>query len=96
MKSVSTIIYEFLQEHQGEWHAGYEFVNCYVSAGGKSYFCGSSSDRKARLMAERGVIERKHEQGYAFYRVKPQEKAIPKLEAKQLSFGSTKAYNVTT
>ena len=70
-KSVSTIIYEFLKEHQGEYHAGYEFVNKSIGVGGKSYFLGSSSDRKCRLMAEEGKIERKREKGYAWYRVKP-------------------------
>ena len=72
-KYVAEIIYEFLQEHQGEWHAGYEWVNRHVYVGGKCYWCGSSADRKARLMAERGDIERKHEGGYAWYRVKPKE-----------------------
>jgi len=70
-KSVSQIIYSYLKEHEGEWIAGYSFVNRSVGVGDKTYFCGSSSDRKARLMAEEGKIERKHEKGYAWYRVKP-------------------------
>lgn len=78
-KSVSTIIYEYLKQDQGNWHAGYEFVNRSVGVGDKTYFCGSSSDRKARLMAEEGKIERKHEKGYAWFRVpKPIPIAVQK------------------
>ena len=87
--SVSQVILAFLEEYRGEWHAGYEFCNRTING----RFCGNASDRKCRLMAERGILERKYETikgtRYAFYRL-----PIPKLEVKQLSFGSTKAYNM--
>ena len=91
-KSVSQIILEFLQEHQGEWHGGFEFCNRTING----HFCGNSADRKARLMAERGILERKYDTingtRYAFYRAKP----IPKQEPKQLELLVNKAYNLTT
>ena len=83
-KTIHTIIYEYLKEHQGEYHAGYEFVNKSIGVGGQSYFLGSSSDRKCRLMAEEGKIERKHEKGYAWFRVKPTPKPIPLVAQKNL------------
>ena len=82
-KSVSQIIFSYLKEHEGEYHAGYEFVNKSIGVGGQSYFLGSSSDRKCRLMAEEGKIERKHEKGYAWYRV---PKPTPIIAQKSLAF----------
>ena len=82
-KSVSEIIYSYLKEHEGEYHAGYEFVNKSIGVDGKSYFLGSSSDRKCRLMAEEGKIERKHEKGYAWYRI---PKPIPLIVQKRIEF----------
>ncbi len=85
-KSVSTVIYEFLQEHYPEWHAGYEFVNRSVVIGGKTYWLGSSSDRKCRLMSERGIIERKHEKGYAWYRAIKKPVLSEISNVKQMAF----------
>ena len=81
--TVSTIIFSYLKEHEGEWIAGYSFVNRTVGVGDKTYFCGSSSDRKARLMAEEGKIERKREGKYAYYRV---PKPTPIIAQKSLAF----------
>ena len=78
-KSVSTIIYEYLREHEGEWHAGFEFCNRPITIKSGTYFLGNSADRKARLMAERGVIGRTYKvlngTRYAYYQVKP--KSVP-------------------
>ena len=78
-KSVSETIYQFLKDHEGEYHAGFEFVNRTING----RFCGSSADRKCRLMAENGLIEKKYDTingvRYAFYRVKPIEKPVENL-----------------
>ena len=89
-KSVSTVILQFLQEHQGEWYPTYHFCNRELYVGKDRYWLGNDAGRKARGLAIAGKIERKHDGKYAYFRAKP----IPKLEAKQLSFGSTKAYNM--
>ena len=83
-KSVAQIIFQYLQEQTGEWHGGFEFVNREVYVGGQRYFLGSSSDRKARLLAENGDIERTYKTmngtRYAFYRSKPTEPVQLKME----------------
>jgi len=82
-KSVSSIIFSYLKEHEGEWIGGFSFCNRLITIKDGTYFCGSSSDRKARLMAEEGKIERKHEKGYAWYRV---PKPTPLIAQKSLEF----------
>ena len=89
-KSVSTIIYEFLKEHQGEWHAGFEFCNRHITIKSGTYFLGNSADRKARKLAEKGAIDRTYKVlngiRYAYYQAKP--KPVPSgqvMMAKQLN-----------
>ena len=88
--TVSTIIFSYLKEHEGEWIGGFSFCNRPITIKDGTYFCGSSSDRKARLMAEEGKIERKHEGGYAWYRV---PKPTPIIAQKSLAFVRETAYN---
>src|SRR5690348_8639304 len=73
--TVGEVIYQYLNEHKGEWHAGFEFVNRSIGIKSGTYFLGSSADRKARRLAEDGKIERTYKTldgvRYAYYRVKP-------------------------
>ena len=86
-KSVSTIIYEYLKEHEGEYFPGYDFCNREVYVGGQRYWIGNGGDRKARELFARGAIERKREGRYTYFRVKPTPKPIPIIAQKSLEFG---------
>ena len=88
--SVSEIIYEYLKERAGEYHAGYEFCNKTVTVGNYTYWLGSSADRKARQLAIDGKIERVRKGKYAFYRVKPKEPTQLKLSTASLQSYSHK------
>lgn len=57
-----------------EWHPSWEMVKNNVIIEGTPYWLGTSGDRAARRMAERGDIERKHEGGTAYYRLKQEHK----------------------
>ena len=80
-KSVSSIIFSYLKEHEGEWHYSYEFVNKSIGVGGITYWLGNASDRKARQLALDGKIERRHYEGYAQFRV---PKPTPLIAQKSL------------
>ena len=92
-KSVSTIIYELLKEHEGEWFAGYDFCNKEIWVKGKRCWIGNGGDRKARLLVKMGAIERKREGRYTYFRVKPTPKSIPIIAQKSLEFVRETAYN---
>ena len=92
-KSVSTIIYEYLKEHEGEYFPGYDFCNKEVYVKGKRYWIGNGGDRKARLLVEMGAIERKRDGRYSYFRVKPAPKPIPIIAQKSLAFSRDTAYN---
>lgn len=72
-KTYSQIIYELLNENPEDWHFSYELIAKWVVIKGKSYWLGTSADRLARDLAEKGLIEREgREEGnfYAKYRAK--------------------------
>ena len=72
-KYVAEIIYEFLEERYPEWHAGYEFCNKEVYVKGQRYWLGSSSDRKARKLAESNKIDKDYKGRYVYFRAKPKQ-----------------------
>jgi hypothetical protein len=53
----------------GGWVASYEFI-CKDTIYG---WIGSSGDRRARELVAEGVLERKHDGKYAWYRIKPKQ-----------------------
>lgn len=69
MKTIAQVLIAYLEE-QDKWINSYEFINRNVLVKGKGYWCGSSADRTARKLAERGLIAKRHHEGYAQYKAK--------------------------
>lgn len=79
-KTQEELVTQILKEHGKDWTASWELVKVKVG----EHFLGTSGDRAARRMAERGDIERKHEGNVAYYRIKQAETAWSEM------FGETK------
>lgn len=62
----SQIVLKILEE-ANDWVVSYELSKVSTKWG----WVGPTGDRRARELAENGVIERKHDKGYAWYRKTP-------------------------
>jgi len=67
------IIYKYL-EQANDWVSSYNLIKQETDFG----WLGSGSDRIARYMVKDGIIERKEDGKYAYYRIK-QENTLFKL-----------------
>lgn len=62
----SNIILNVLRENRGEWFESYKLVKLSTKWG----FLGTSADRRARELAEEGMIEVRHIGKFAQYRAR--------------------------
>jgi DNA-binding transcriptional regulator PaaX len=64
-----TIIFKVLEDAD-DWVVSWQLIKTETPYG----WLGTSADRCARLMVEEGLLERKNEGQYAYYRLKPKDK----------------------
>lgn len=70
------IVLKCLQKNEGKWFEGFRFTKVETPFG----WLGSEGDRRARELAEEGMIERKHEKGYSWYRAVSKSVLVTKAE----------------
>lgn len=81
----SQIIKSILKDEPNKWFPSYELVKATTKYG----WLGTSGDRRARELAERGEIEVRHSGKYAEFRAKtvytPPPKVMPEYRVERVS-----------
>lgn len=79
-RTQNELILHVLGARGADWTPGYELIKKEVWLSCEKYFLGSSADRRARELAEKGEIEKKKEGQFVYFRLKQEHKQASMFE----------------